>query len=271
MNHVLLPLKPSILIRPLVPSQLSARRFCFIRFPAIRTYSTSQKKDGLSPVLSTIYTLPNILTFSRIAAAPLIGHYILSQNLTPALCLFTYSCLTDFLDGYLARKYKMKSVLGTILDPMADKILMLVTTISLAFPPGPQLIPLPVAGLILGRDFMLSLSALYFRFASMKHTYGRVAWSSFWNFFRYPSAEVKPTQISKWNTFLQMIYLGWGVIAMILNSRKNNKGLEEEKQEENMSMKGFTWMGYLVCTTTVLSGASYLFSKDAVKFLKRVK
>ena len=210
-----------------------------------------------------------MLTITRIAAAPMIGHCIVNNNLIPALGLFTYSCLTDFLDGYMARKYDMKSVAGTVLDPMADKILMLVTTVSLAYPGGPQIIPISVAGLIIGRDVLLGLSAIYFRIASLKHAYGKVSWGSFWDVFRFPSAEVSPTKISKWNTFLQMIYLGWAVTLMIIDSDRE----EEEAKSDVMRTfeSAFVWMGYAVGTTTVLSGASYVFSKNAVRYLKKIK
>lgn len=236
----------------------------------VRFHSTNSKLPKLinlnrNQIISSIWTIPNVLTISRISASPFIGHYIITQNITPALCLFIYSCFTDFLDGYLARKYKMKSLVGTILDPMADKILMLVTTGALACPPGPQLIPISIASLIIGRDALLGIAAFYFRYASMRYTYGKVSWKSFWNFFHYPSAEVRPTNISKCNTFLQMIYIGWGVVLILIRSDN------EEEQNESLIVDGFTYMGYLVGITTILSGASYMFNKNAVKFIKKIK
>ncbi|SCU99225.1 LAFA_0G22760g1_1 [Lachancea sp. 'fantastica'] len=256
-----LPTSPLTLLKP---KQWSATT------TTLRTISTgSSKPKKVSPIISSIWTLPNLLTISRIAAAPLIGQCIVSNNLVPALGLFTYSCITDFLDGYLARRYNMKSVAGTVLDPMADKILMLVTTASLAFPGGPQIIPAPLAGLIIGRDLTLGFSAIYFRIASLKHAYGKVTWNSFWDVFNFPSAEVRPTQISKWNTFLQMIYLGGAVTMMIFQSSSS----EEKESEDAVGVfeKAFNYMGYLVGVTTILSGTSYIFSKNAVKYLNKLK
>ncbi|SCV99823.1 LAFE_0B03290g1_1 [Lachancea fermentati] len=260
MKVVIVPLKAATLLNP----------NCLLR-PATfltRYYATQTPRGGNSTVLSSVYTIPNMLTMTRIAVAPLIGHYIISNNVTPALCLFTYSCVTDFLDGYLARTFKMKSVAGTILDPMADKLLMLVTTASLSYPGGPQVIPPLLAGLIIGRDFLLALSAVYFRFTSMKHAYGRVTWSTFWDFFHYPSAEVRPTRISKWNTFLQMVYLGWGFGFLLIKSTGEE---QDEKESQSPFHESFRWMGYLVGATTVLSGFSYVFSKNAVRFLRKIK
>lgn len=262
---LLLP-RAGLVLKPtgLLKSRLGISRLT-VRLPA-RGISDGVTQAGLK---TAVFTVPNMLTMTRIGCTPFICHYILSNNLTPALGLFAYSCVTDFLDGYIARRYKLKSVAGTILDPLADKLLMVATTISLAFPPGPQLIPLPIAGLILGRDVLLGLSALYFRYASMRHRYSTISWSTYWDFFHYPSAEVKPTLISKYNTFFQMIYLGSGVILLIFNNKDSEKEEEREKGASSQLLQYFTYMGYLVAITTVLSGGSYVFSKDAVKFLKK--
>ncbi|OAX80349.1 hypothetical protein ACJ72_05322 [Emergomyces africanus] len=73
------------------------------------------------PAHENIYTIPNILTFSRLAAAPVIGYCILHSYDTLALSLFAYASITDLLDGYIARKFNQQTVVGTVIDPMADK------------------------------------------------------------------------------------------------------------------------------------------------------
>ncbi|AET41363.1 cardiolipin synthase Ecym_8067 [Eremothecium cymbalariae DBVPG len=270
-KHLLLPRQFNL---PIIPR--SFNRCAPFRNIVVRAYSTGSEghyKNSIPkkyPQSSSLWTVPNFLTMTRISTAPFIGHFILSQNLTPAFCLFTYSCITDFLDGYLARKYKAKSIVGTILDPMADKILVIITVFSLSFPPGPQLIPLPIAGLILGRDVLLGVSALFYRYSTMKHAYNRVTWNSYLDIFKYPSAEVKPTVISKWNTFLQMIYLGWGLLLMMLNSQDED-GTSEKTHNWPWVHEGFTYFGYLVGVTTLWSGCSYIFSKNAVKYLRKTK
>lgn len=222
---------------------------------------------------SNFFTLPNIITLTRIGCTPFIGQFIMTNQLTPALALFGYSCVTDFLDGYIARKWNMKSVAGTILDPIADKLLMVITTLALTVPMGPQIIPICIASLILGRDFMLGVSGIIMRFTSLNRVYGNVTWSSYWNLTKFPSVEVKPTLISKWNTFLQMIYLGCGGLLLLI---KNENDLVNEDDSQLKQLvhthresinTGFTWLGYIVGTTTVLSGTSYIFSKKAVTIL----
>lgn len=79
-----------------------------------------------------IYTIPNILTFSRLIIAPAIGYTIVHDAHAWALGLFVYAGISDLLDGWIARRWKLQTVVGSIVDPMADKILMTVLTVSLA-------------------------------------------------------------------------------------------------------------------------------------------
>ncbi|KAL9601889.1 MAG: hypothetical protein Q9219_002242 [cf. Caloplaca sp. 3 TL-2023] len=78
------------------------------------------------PAHENIYTLPNILTFSRLLAAPVIGYLTLYDHHVAALALFVYAGATDLIDGWIARKWNLQTVVGTVIDPMADKTLMTV-------------------------------------------------------------------------------------------------------------------------------------------------
>jgi CDP-diacylglycerol---glycerol-3-phosphate 3-phosphatidyltransferase len=78
-------------------------------------------------------TFINLLTFSRIALAAIIFLLLMSSDgYLLALILFYIAGLTDWLDGYLARKYNAVSQLGEILDPIADKILIVFVFFGLA-------------------------------------------------------------------------------------------------------------------------------------------
>lgn len=79
-----------------------------------------------------IYTVPNLLTASRIVAAPFIGYAILHDAHAWALGLFVYAGVSDLLDGWIARRWNLHTVVGSIIDPMADKLLMTVLTVCLA-------------------------------------------------------------------------------------------------------------------------------------------
>jgi cardiolipin synthase len=80
------------------------------------------------------FTLPNILTYGRIAAAPLVGlTYYIPNNWGPwiAFWIFVVASITDYFDGYLARAWKQQSSLGRMLDPIADKLLVSVAILIL--------------------------------------------------------------------------------------------------------------------------------------------
>lgn len=79
-----------------------------------------------------IYTIPNILTFTRLLAAPAVGYLVLHDQHAWAVALFAYAGITDLVDGWVARKWKLQSVVGSVIDPMADKLLMTVLVGCLA-------------------------------------------------------------------------------------------------------------------------------------------
>ncbi|KAM0281311.1 hypothetical protein ACHAQH_003579 [Verticillium albo-atrum] len=156
-----------------------------------------------------IYTIPNLLTLSRLAAAPFVGYFILQDNHTWALGLLAYSGVTDLLDGWIARRWNLTTVVGTIIDPLADKTLMAILTVSLAVQGS---LPVWLAGVILGRDVGLAIAAIYYRWISLPPP---KTFSRYWD-FSLPSAEVHPTTISKYNTFLQLALIGLTTAAPVI-------------------------------------------------------
>ncbi|KAI1398928.1 CDP-alcohol phosphatidyltransferase-domain-containing protein [Hypoxylon fuscum] len=194
-----------------------------------------------------IYTVPNILTFSRLVAAPFIGYCIVHDAHAWALGLFAYAGISDLLDGWIARQWKLQTVVGSVVDPMADKILMTVLTVSLAYQGG---LPVWLAAIILGRDVGLGIAAIYYRWISLPPP---KTFSRYWD-FSLPSAEVRPTTISKYNTFLQLGLMGGTMVTPLISA------------DVSTAMTAFQ---YLVAATTVWSGLSYVFSKDAVRILSQ--
>ncbi|OCF37692.1 cardiolipin synthase [Kwoniella heveanensis BCC8398] len=192
------------------------------------------------------YTIPNALTMARIFACPFLGYTIVNGNYVWATGILFASGLTDWLDGWLARRYNSRSVLGSILDPAADKALMTTLVGTLAWS---GLLPLPLAILIFGRDFGLSMSAFYFRFISLPkpRTLKRYFDPSI------PSAEVKPTQISKINTALQLLLMGLTTVSPLIGS------------SISVPLQALQWT---VAGTTIWSGFSYM-GRSGVKILKQ--
>jgi CDP-diacylglycerol--glycerol-3-phosphate 3-phosphatidyltransferase len=83
--------------------------------------------------MGKVKTVPNILTLIRILLLPFIVVLIVKEKFTFALFFFIISALTDFFDGYIARKSRSITSLGMLLDPVADKLLTSSTLISLAY------------------------------------------------------------------------------------------------------------------------------------------
>jgi CDP-diacylglycerol--glycerol-3-phosphate 3-phosphatidyltransferase len=83
--------------------------------------------------MGRVKTVPNFLTLVRILLLPLLVVLIIKERFTAALFLFIVCAITDFLDGYVARKFRSITSLGMLLDPVADKLLTSSTLISLAY------------------------------------------------------------------------------------------------------------------------------------------
>ncbi len=100
--------------------------------------------------------LANALTISRIVVVPVIVILLIIDGVVPsvtAAALFIAATITDYLDGYFARKYHMESDLGKLLDPLADKLLIASVMIML-IPVGR--VPAWIAAVIIGRELAVT-------------------------------------------------------------------------------------------------------------------
>ncbi len=108
--------------------------------------------------MSTLYNLPNMLTFSRIVLIPffvLFFYLPVEWGMAAATLVFVLAAVTDWLDGYLARRWEQTSALGAFLDPVADK-LMVATALVLIVQADPEFwLALP-ALVIIGREIAIS-------------------------------------------------------------------------------------------------------------------
>lgn len=111
--------------------------------------------------------LPNILSIVRITIVPIFLVFVLTSfcsfNLYLAFVLFTIGAITDFLDGYIARKYNLVTTIGKFLDPIADKILFLSGLIAMVYiqfttsvlPNGLVYVTIISFFIILARDYVV--------------------------------------------------------------------------------------------------------------------
>ncbi|KTW28548.1 hypothetical protein T552_01808 [Pneumocystis carinii B80] len=227
-----------LLFRP--PSPLKIRNTC------INYIKLKKHKNPRIVTYENIYTVPNLLTFSRLILAPVTGYCILHEQHLYSVILFIYASLSDALDGWISRKWGVKSIAGTILDPMADKFFIIISTLCLTIK---QQIPYYLFSVILGKDILLGLFAIYYRWISLNPpcTFGR------YFDFSIPSIEIKPTLISKINTALQHLLIGITITQPFIHL-------------EILSVFLIP-IQFLVFITTIWSGLSYVYAKDAIRIL----
>lgn len=99
-------------------------------------------------------TLPNLLTLLRLAILPLLANFLIHAQGFLAWIVLVIAAFTDFLDGYLARKYKVESAFGKLMDPVADKIMLCVAVLCIVAPPNAAMSPW-LAILVLSREFLI--------------------------------------------------------------------------------------------------------------------
>ena len=174
-------------------------------------------------------SLPNILTYLRILAVPAI---VLCLILIPggpgrwwALAVYIGACLTDWLDGYLARVWDQQSMLGRMLDPIADKLLVGTTLLMLTHDNTIDGAHVAAAVIILCREILVS---------------------GLREFLAELNVRVHVTQLAKWKTTMQMIALG-----VLLAGPAGDK-----------MVPGVTWTGlvmlWMAALLTLWTGYDYL-------------
>lgn len=144
-------------------------------------------------------TTANKITILRILLIPLfvveVLYYVETGNelhRLVAILSFAVASILDGVDGYVARRYNQWSELGTVLDPLADKLLLVSAIVLLSFPHPHRFeqIPLWLTGIIIGRDVLLGIGALVVR-----SVVGAIT--------------VRPRLTGKLATVFQMLVVGW--------------------------------------------------------------
>ncbi len=178
--------------------------------------------------MKNISHLPNAITVSRIALVPVLILLLKSQDYLPALIVFLIAGISDGLDGYIAKRYNLISGLGAILDPLADKILLVSAYIMLSF---------------LGHvPFWLVLSVA---FRDLLIIGGYLVYISL-----VGAVQMRPSYLSKLNTLMQILL----IIAILV------------QQAASLFFPLLTnGLIIAVLITTVASGAHYLWIWGVMK------
>jgi len=172
-------------------------------------------------------TVPNLLSLLRMGLVPVFILVVLDGESGKALVVFLVAGITDALDGFIARVWGQQSLLGTYLDPIADKLLLMTAYVVLAIPGQHPGLPIPVwvTVLVLARDVFIVIVALILHLAAGVKSF-------------------KPSWISKLTTVVQVL-----TVLLVLGS-----GLTTALES------GVTVVAiYLTAVLTLASGLNYLW------------
>ena len=147
-----------------------------------------------SPVSQARLTVPNLITLFRIILTPLFIIFLIQGNYLRALVVFVLAGVSDLADGLIARTWHQKSRLGSYLDPLADKILMAASFVTLSIY---HQIPPWLTVVVLSRDVILAVGVVIFRLADIPLV-------------------VRPSLAGKWTTTFQLITVGFVLLSKIV-------------------------------------------------------
>ena len=187
--------------------------------------------------------VPNALTLLRMALIPWFTTLFLQKNYTMALILFTLAGVTDYFDGALARRLGYKTQLGAVLDPAADKLLMLVSFLALSWA---GFIPPWLSALVIGRDLYIILGYGYLR-------------------YHYGNFPIRVTRLSKRNTFFQLLL----IFSVFVEAFLRQKLPAFFSSYENFFGVFQHGLFYLLTLLTFLTGLQY--TRIAGEIRKQVK
>ncbi len=172
-------------------------------------------------MMKVLRLLPNCISLLRIFAVPLTVYLLLSQQMTAAFWLIIVAGVSDGLDGYLAKRLNAVTLIGTYLDPLADKTMLIAVCLCLAHL---GYLPCWIIALAILRDLLILGGVLLSNVLELE-------------------LSVDPILISKLNTVLQII-----MVAFALGREAMGWDL----------LHVMSALVYLVAVTTIVSGTLYL-------------
>lgn len=167
--------------------------------------------------------IPNALCILRMLLVAPVAWLLVRGDFRETLALFAFAAATDGLDGFLAKRFGWTSELGKILDPLADKLLLVVVFVTLA---AIDLAPVWLAATVVARDVIITVGAI---------VYNRL--------YGYPNG--RPTAVSKVNTLCQILF----VLLVVAHGASGA-----------VPPVMITIAGALTFVTTVVSGMDYVIT-----------
>jgi len=181
--------------------------------------------------------IPNILSALRILLAPLfVFLYLQDAFLWAALgmAVFVLAAVTDYLDGYYARRYKVSSHLGTFLDPLADKILTFAGFLCIPFIDSAQF-PWWIIGIIVFRDIFITVLRV---------------WAD------HNGVVMETRYLAKVKTLLQMVFL---YVVLLTGMLVKTDGVVGRPASAFLESGVLGWLFLLVMIITVYTAIEYLY------------
>ncbi|KAK8629473.1 hypothetical protein V6N13_078314 [Hibiscus sabdariffa] len=203
-----------------------------------RVDTEKQSTKERDAVIESFVNLPNLISMSRLVSGPLLGWMIVNEMYGLAFVGLAVSGATDWLDGYVARKMKINSVVGSYLDPLADKVLIGCVALSMVHS---DLLHPGLVGLVVLRDAALVGGAVYQRASSLGWQWK--SWLDFVNLDGTSPQKVEPLFISKVNTVFQLILVASALLQPEFGTPETQSCI--------------TYLSWLVAATTVGSTFAY--------------
>jgi CDP-diacylglycerol--glycerol-3-phosphate 3-phosphatidyltransferase len=200
--------------------------------------------------------IPNILTTIRIFLIPLIVYSFYSVSKIPNIIvwfLFTLASFTDFFDGYFARKFQVQSNFGRCLDPIADKLLVIVSLVMIINFSNENLYILIPSLIIIIREILIS--GLREFLASQKNV------------------KISVSRLGKWKTGIQMISIGALLLAGNGSEFVYNEIMQFVEADDFIMINLEGWIQLIgefsLCIASFLSLLScFQYIKGSIKYLK---
>ncbi|CAM8893815.1 unnamed protein product [Rhodiola kirilowii] len=201
--------------------------------------------DGVGKLVQSFVNLPNFISMSRLISGPALGWMIVNEWYTTAFVGLAISGATDWLDGYVARKMNINSVVGSYLDPLADKVLIGCVAVAMVHK---DLLHPGLVAIVLLRDVALVGGAVYQRANSLGWKWN--SWFDFFNLDGMRPHKVEPLFLSKVNTVFQLLLVAAALLQPEFGTSETHSYI--------------TYLSWLVAFTTVASTGAY-----GVQYMKK--